>query len=149
MYEKNGYLISGTETSLRIRTSSYDVNLTLKSQKKKGIYSSMLLTFRNSTVIVEVFLDSPFVQQSRVAVKTNISGRIHMKKPKFSDKSLFQCQPLRQPQIRHGLTQAGTRADRLRALRHGKAIASLNPYTKYLEVGPRSKRLKTAPLVFR
>jgi hypothetical protein len=138
-------MISGTETSLRVWTSSYDV----KGQKKRGIYSSTLLTFRNSTVIIEVSEDSPFVRQSRVAVKTNIGGRIHMKKTKISDKSLLQCQPLRQPKIQHGLTQVGTRADRLRALRHGKAIASLNPYTKHLEVGPRSKRLNTALLVFR
>jgi len=35
MNKKNGYLISGTETSLTVRTSSYDVNLTLKGQKRK------------------------------------------------------------------------------------------------------------------
>ena len=91
MYEKNEYLTSGTETPLRVRTSSYDVNLTLKGQKKKVIYSSMLLTFRKSTVIVEASQDFPFVRQSKVDAKTNIGGRIHTKNRSSRTKACYNA----------------------------------------------------------
>jgi len=143
VWEKE-YLISGTETSLRVRISSYDVNLTLKGQKKKVIYSSMLPTFWNSTVTVEVSQDSPLVRQSSSCNDEYWRKDTYEKNQSSRTKACSNASHF----VNHKCNMDWTEPEPKPTGYEPYAIASLKPQTKLLEVGPRSKRLKTALLVF-
>jgi len=102
----------------------------------------MLLTFRNNTVIVEVSQDSPFVRQSRVAVKTNFGRRIHKKKQSSRTKACSNASHF----VNHKSNMDWPKPEPKPTGYEPYAMArpvQVWIRTKHIDVGPRGKRLKT------